>query len=108
MTMITRINSAMTQLTLAGSADLGAPDAANAAVHFGPSNPSTLVELIVRSTLSPAPGASIVLNDNPSLLTKSLARSQFENFDQGPTKSWKWQVAGSAETEIWFFAWKAS
>src|SRR5215470_5740752 len=106
--MITRINSVMNQLTLAGSAALGTPAAVNAAVHFAASQPSTVVEPIVRLTLSPAPGVSIVLNDSPSLLMKSLARSQFENFDHGPTKSWKWQVAGSTDTETGFLAWKVS
>ena len=49
------------------------------------------------------PGALTVLNDTPSLVTKSLARSQSVNFDHGPTKMWKLQVAGSAVTVIGFF-----
>src|SRR5262245_48131056 len=101
--MMTSISSAITQLTLAGSATLGRLAAVNAAFHFAVSQPSILVLPIVRSTLSPAPLASIVLNDSPSLVMKSLARSQFENFDHGPTKTWKLQVAGSAETVIGFF-----
>src|SRR5580765_1039844 len=101
--MMIRISSAITQLTLAGSATRGTLAAVNAAFHFAASQPSTLVLPMVRLTLSPAPAVSIVLNDKPSLLMKSLARSQFENLDHGPTKIWKLQVAGSAETVIGFF-----
>src|SRR5438552_15793621 len=96
--MMTRISSAITQLILLGSADLGQPAASNAACHFAASQPSTLVEPIAKSTLLPEPGTFCVVNETPSLVTKSLARSQLENFVKAVTKMCTSQVEVSADT----------
>src|SRR5271167_4710998 len=104
--MITRINSVMNQLILAGSAVFGKLAAASAAVHLALSQPSTLVEPSANPT--GLPGAFSILNERPDLVRKSCARSQSENFDHGPTKIWRLQVDWSAVTVIGFFCWNAS
>ena len=50
-----------------------------------------------------APG--IVVKESPDLVRKSLALSQSPNFDQGPTKMLKWQLAGSLDTLMGVAAW---
>src|SRR3954454_11446086 len=105
--MMTRISSVMNQLTLARSAFAGYPAALSAACHFALSQPSTLVDPIVRSTVF-APGTLMILNDRPDLVRKSWARSHWVKVDHGPTKMWKLQVVWSAETVIGFFSANAS
>src|SRR5215470_19425264 len=104
--MMMRITSVMIQLTLLVSALAGKPAALNAACHFGPSKPSTLVLLMERLTC--CPGVFCLVNDTPSLVTKSCARSHAVKFDQGPTKMWKLQVLASADTVTVLFFWNAS
>src|ERR1700689_3068108 len=99
MTMITRINSVITQLILPELAALGEtapslsrwrfgyPASRNAAFHFAASKPSTVVEPIFKLTLSPELTTFSVLNDTPSFVTRSWARSQLENLVKGVTKT---------------------
>src|SRR2546426_7251786 len=101
MTMITRINSAMTQFTLLLSALAGAPACFSAAVSFFWSQPSILVVPMVVVTVLPSAGTD--LNDNPCFVRKSFTRSQSENLLHGPTKRWNWHSAGLAATVIGFF-----
>src|SRR5215831_11377419 len=98
----------MTQFTFAGSAGLGTtlpslsrcrlgcPATRNAAFHLPASKPSTVVEPSVKLTLSPELGTFLVLNDTPSLVTRSCARSQFEKWVNAVTKTCSWQVEPSA------------
>src|SRR5262245_650776 len=104
--MMTRMSSVMAQLTLLVSALAGRPAAVNAACHFAASKPSTLVLLMERLTC--CPGAFCLVNDTPSLVTKSCARSHCVKFDHGPTKMWKLQELASAETVTVLFFWKAA
>src|SRR5215813_12435707 len=104
--MVTWITSVMIQLTLLVSALAGRPAAANAACHLAASKPSTLVLLMDRLTCGP--GVFCLVNDTPSLVTKSCARSHCVKVDHGPTKMWKLQVLASAETVTVLFFWKAS
>src|SRR5262245_19508883 len=97
--MMTRISSAITQLTFFRSAVFGKFLAERAAVHLALSQPCTLVPPTSMST-DLDPGACTVLNDRPNLVRKSCARSQSVNFDHGPTKLWKLHVDWSAETVI--------
>src|SRR2546428_12430125 len=102
MTMITRINSAMTQFTLLLSALAGAPACFSAAVSFFWSQPSILVVPMVVVTVLPSAGTD--LNDNPCFVGKSFTPSQSENLLHGPTKMWKWQSAGVAANENRFLS----
>ena len=56
------------------------------------SKPSTVVEPIFKFTLSPELATLSVLNDTPSLVTRSWARSQLENLVKGVTKTCSSQV----------------
>src|SRR5215510_5650429 len=105
--MMTRMSSAITQLTFFRSADFGYFLAASAAVHLALSQPCTLVPPTSMST-DFDPAEWTVLNDSPSLVRKSCARSQSVNFDHGPTKMWKLHVDWSAVTVIGFAFWNAS
>src|SRR6476469_3773550 len=70
------------------------------------SQPFTSVGPIFMITLSgELAGSSVDVNESPALVRKSLARSQSENFDQGPTKMWKlqslaWTVMGFAFANV--------
>ena len=89
----------MSQFTFARSADfgttlpslsrcrLGYPASRNAAFHLPASKPSMVVEPIIKLTLSPELGTFLVLNDTPSLVTRSCTRSQFENRVNAVTKT---------------------
>src|ERR1700716_2749559 len=105
--MITRISSAMNQLTLALSAVAEYPAVLSAAVHLALSQPSTLVGPTDMST-DFEPGTLTILNERPDLVRKSWARSHCVKLDHGPTKMWKLQVAWSADTVIGFFSAKVS
>src|SRR5271167_3872126 len=110
MVIITRINSLMNQLILPMSAGFGTtlpslsrlrfgyPASRNAVFHVSALKPSTEAEPIFRFTFSPALGTLSVLNDTPSFVTRSWARSQFENLVKAVTKTWDLQVAPSAVT----------
>src|SRR5271169_6162955 len=104
--MMNRITSAITQLILALSGAAAKPVCLRAAPSLAPSQPSILSAVapspkVVTTGLPASPATD--LNDRPDLVRKSLTRSQSVNLLHGPTKMWNWQVAGSAETEIWFF-----
>src|SRR5271168_1177042 len=106
--MTARIASVMNQLILAVSAGfgtalpslsrcrLGYPASRNAAFHLPASKPSTAVEPILRFTRSPEFDTFSVMNDTPSLVTRSWARSQLENLVKGVTKTCSLQVEASA------------
>src|SRR6476660_7904907 len=72
---------------------------------FG-SQPFSSVGPIFMVTLSgELSGKSVDVNDSPAFVRKSLALSQSENFDQGPTKMWKlqslaWTVIGFAFAKV--------
>src|SRR5262247_3494740 len=100
--MITRINSAMNQLTWLLSALSGAPAALSVAASCFWSQPSTLVLPIVVTTALPG-SAGTDLNDSPCLVRKSFTRSQSENLLHGPTNRWNLQSAGLAATLIEVF-----
>src|SRR5919202_1843774 len=103
--MITRMSSAMTQLTLALSALGGYPVSFSAAVYFAGSQPSILVEPIVVTTSLPD-SAGTDLKDSPAFPRKSFARSHAVCRDHGPMKIWKLQSLAATVMGVLF--WYAS
>src|SRR6266403_5191445 len=99
--MMTRISSALNQLTWVLSAPLLYPVSLSVASSFFWSQPSILVVPIVATTGLPG-SAGTDLNDKPCLVRKSLVRSQSENLLHGPTKMWNSQSV--AATVIGVFA----
>src|ERR1700704_5860513 len=90
--MITRISSAITQLTWDLSALGGKPAALSVAAYFAWSNPLSSTSPIFVTIVSALPaGRSVDLKEMPCLVRKSLALSQSLNFDHGPTKMWNLQ-----------------
>src|SRR5437667_10073305 len=105
MTMMTRMISAATQLTLLLSAFGGYPVAFNASTNFGGSQPSIVtVPIFVTTSLPGTAGTDV--NDRPALPRKSLARSHAGCRDHGPRKIWKLQ--SRAATSIGVRCWQAS
>src|SRR5215470_2628853 len=90
MTMMTRMISAATQLTLLVSAFGGYPVAFSASAYFAASQPSIVMLPIFVTSSLPA-GAGTDVNDRPAFPRKSLARSQAVCRDHGPMKMWKLQ-----------------
>src|SRR5690349_15118172 len=108
---MTRISSAMNQLTALRSAPATKPASFSAALSLGrpslASKPSSFLSLMLITTGEPA-APLIEVKDRPDLVSASLARSHSVNLDHGPTKMWKLHCAGSAVTEILVLAWKLS
>src|SRR2546430_13667861 len=103
MTMMTRMISAATQLTLLLSAFGGYPVAFNASTNFGGSQPSIVtVPIFVTTSLPGTAGTDV--NDRPALPRESLARSHAVCRDQGPMKIWKLQslAATSIGVRCWY------
>src|SRR5215475_11693452 len=101
--MMTRITSAITQLTRLLSGVGWWPACFSAAASTFGSEPSIFAALAPSPicVTTALPGAPAVdLKDSPCLVRKSLVLSQSENLLHGPTKRWNWQVAGSAVTLI--------
>src|SRR5262249_61017899 len=74
MTMMTRMISAATQLTLLRSAFVGYPVAFNASANFGGAQPSiVLAPIFVTTSLPATPDTDV--NDRPAFPRKALARS---------------------------------
>src|ERR1043166_7137056 len=91
-TMITRINSVITQFTCAGSAFAGNPAVFSASLYLFSSQPRISVSPILVTTVSDAvAGSAVDVNEIPCFVRKSLALSQSLNFDHGPTNRWKLQ-----------------
>src|SRR5215813_9877609 len=102
MTMMIRMISAATQLTLLRSAFVGYPVAFNASANFGGSQPSiVLAPIFVTTSLPATPDTDV--NDRPALPRKSLARSHAVCRDHGPMKIWKLQslAATSIGVRCW-------
>src|SRR5438094_8900406 len=90
MTMMTRMISAATQLTLLLSAFGGYPVAFKASANFGGSQPSiVMVPIFVTTSLPGTAGTDV--NDRPALPRKSLARSHAGRRDHGTRNTCKLQ-----------------
>src|ERR1043166_5328263 len=102
MTMMTRMISAATQLTLLESAFGGYPVVFNASAYLAGSQPSIVtVPIFVTTSLPGTAGTDV--NDSPALPRKSLARSHAVCRDHGPMKIWKLQslAATSIGVRCW-------
>src|SRR5437660_8786664 len=90
MTMMMSRSSAITQLTLEGSALGGYPVEASAALYLASSQPRN--SMFPKRVTTSLPGsAGTEVNDNPAFPRKSFALSQALSRDQGPMKMWKLQ-----------------
>src|SRR2546427_13162936 len=99
MTMMTRMISAATQLTLLLSAFGGYPVAFKASANFGGSPPSIVMgPIFVTNSLPGAAGTDV--NDRPPLPRKALARAHAVCPDHGPREIWKMQTPAATSTGV--------